>query len=237
MRSLQTQIIGDADNLAAGIEEGAAGVAGVDGAVGLNEAHGGAGLGLNIPAQGADNTAGQGEGQLAEGVADGVDVLADAQRVGIAQGNRLQILSVNLDDGDVVACIITDDLCIVGVVIIGRDRDGLGTADDVVVGENIAVAGDDETGAGGLVGVTVTVAAGGFTADGDADGGVDVLLIEICRGELRSLSEGGLVPAADGDTARNQAGEKDKTQGLLKERIGRNRGCFHGSETSFRLIF
>ena len=45
------------------------------------------------------------------------------------------------------------------------------------------------------------------------------------------------VPTADGDTACDQAGEEDKTQGLLKERMRRNCGCFHGSETSFRLIF
>ena len=89
----------------------------------------------------------------------------------------------------------------------------------MVVGQDITVAGDNEAGARGLIGVTVTVAAGGFTADGDTDGGIDVLLIEVCRGELRGLSESGLASAADGDAACNQAGKKDETQGLLKKRM------------------
>jgi hypothetical protein len=67
----------DADQPAGGVEQRAAGVAGVDGGVGLDHAADGAAVeGLDLAVQRADDAGGQRLVQ-AEGVADGVDALAD----------------------------------------------------------------------------------------------------------------------------------------------------------------
>ena len=175
--------VGDADDFAIFIEESTAGVAGVDGTVGLDETHGGAGAHSDAAAECADNAACKGEGQLAERVADGENRIADAKGIGIAQSDRLKTFGLNFKNRDIVALIIADDFGIVGFVVIGGNGDLLGICYDVVVGENVTVRGDDETGAGSLESVTVAVTAGGLTADGDTDGGVDILLINFGRSE------------------------------------------------------
>ena len=191
---------------------------------------------------------GQGEGQLAHGVADGIDGIADAQLVGIADGDGLQILGIDLENGDVGGLIIADDLGVVGLAVIGGDGDGVGAADHMAVGENVAVVRDDEAGAGGLVGVAVAVTAVDLTGGGDADDRADILLIEIGRGERGGFIEHGLRgkrglvsglgrgtgTAADDETACEQAGKEKERQGLLKNGTGNDRRCFHAWTTSFR---
>ena len=75
--------VDDADKLPLAVEQAATGVAGVDGRVGLQQ-----GQGLIIdgdfPAQGADDAAGDGAAQLAQGVADGNRGFAHAQVLAVA---------------------------------------------------------------------------------------------------------------------------------------------------------
>ena len=81
-----------ADEPAGAVQQRAAGIAGVDRGVGLDDVldrH--LGDRLDLPAQGADDAGGQGLVE-AERVADGVDVLADLQVVGGADLDRMQSL-------------------------------------------------------------------------------------------------------------------------------------------------
>ncbi len=81
---------GDADDFAARVEQRAAGVAGIDGGVGLDGVFDrGAGRAAD-GADGADDAAGHGAGE-AEGIADGVDLLADDEVAGIGEGGGLEV--------------------------------------------------------------------------------------------------------------------------------------------------
>ena len=74
----------------------------------------------------------------------------------------------------------------------------------MIIRQDITVRADDEAGTGGLIGIAVAVAACGFCADGDTDGGVDILFIDICGRELSGLSIGNLRTAEAGKTCEEQ---------------------------------
>ena len=164
------------------VEQCAAGVAGVDGAVGLDEVHGRAGGEGDGAVKCADNAGRERERQFAERVADGDDSIANVQCIGVAQNDRGQIRRVDLQNGDVVALVVADERRVIARAVIGRDRDGVGAFNHVIVGEDVAVLRQDEAGAGrGGCGLVAEVVRG----DGgrDADGGVHVLRIDLARRE------------------------------------------------------
>jgi hypothetical protein len=104
-----------ADDLAGHIDQRAAGVAGVDGGVGLDELLElvgravGAGL-VDGAVLGGDDAGGDGLGE-GEGAADGEDPVADLGAVGVAELDGGQRLGrVDLDDGDVGLGVDADDL-------------------------------------------------------------------------------------------------------------------------------
>ena len=165
--------VGDADDLTVEVKQRTAGVAGVDGAVRLNEVHGqGIGEG-DLPILGADKTGGEGEGQLAQRVADGHHAVAHVQVVGVAQNHRGQPLGVHLQDGHVVAFVVADEGRVIGVAVVHGYGDAVGVFHHVVVGQDIAVLGEDEAGTGrGGGGLEAPVVGG--DGGGDADGGIDV---------------------------------------------------------------
>ena len=132
------------------VDERAAGVAGVDGGVGLNhvpERH--AAERRELAAEPGDDAAGHGRAAQPERVAEGNGVVAEAQRRGAADLDRLQIGRVDADDREVTlgrgAEHPSGELCVLSVR--EDDRHALGVLDDVVVGEDRAVAVDDDTGA------------------------------------------------------------------------------------------
>ncbi len=57
---------------------------------------------------------------------------------------REVVAAVDLDQRQVGARIGADDLGGVGLAVVGRDLDGLGLVDHVVVGHGVAVGGDEE---------------------------------------------------------------------------------------------
>ena len=175
--------VGDADDLTVEVKQRTAGVAGVDGAVRLNEVHGqGIGEG-DLPILGADKTGGEGEGQLAQRVADGHHAVAHVQIVGIAQNHRGQPLSVYLQDGHVVAFVVADEGGVIGVAVVHGYGDAVGVFHHVVVGQDIAVLGEDEAGTGrGGGGLEAPVVGG--DGGGDADGGIDVGGVNLRGGHL-----------------------------------------------------
>src|SRR5688500_12031643 len=167
----------DADDATARSDEGAAGVAGVEGGVGLDDVlddalavGGGEGA-----AEGADDAGGDG-GLEAVGVADGDGHLADAQAVRIAEGGGGELLGVvalDAEDGEVGGGIGADDFDLEAAAV-GRDGFELaGVLDDVVVGEDVAVRGQEEAGAG-AADFEGTAAGAHLAEDGDVDdGGAD----------------------------------------------------------------
>ena len=153
---------GDADDIAVAVEEGAAGVARVDGGVGLEHIEGGAGLaavligagGGDQPVQGGDDPVSEGVGQLAQGVADGVDALAHHQLVAVPQGDGDETAGLDLENGHVVVLLAPHQLGVVLVTIGEGHLDGHRAVvhrflDHVVVGGDVAVLTEDESGARG----------------------------------------------------------------------------------------
>ena len=92
----------DADDLAVGVEQRAAGVAGIDGGVGLDGLVDVGSVGLLHLADGADDAARHGSVEDAEGIADGQHLLPDLEGGAAAQGYGLQVGRLDLDDGKVV---------------------------------------------------------------------------------------------------------------------------------------
>jgi hypothetical protein len=106
----------DADDFSVGVEERAAGVAGVDGGVGLNGVFNGRAVGVADGADGADDAGGHGAGE-AEGVADGVDFLADGEFGRVGKSDGLEVGRGDLQKGEVVDLVLADDFGLVAVFV------------------------------------------------------------------------------------------------------------------------
>ena len=102
----------------------------------------------------------------------------------------------------------------------------------MVVGEDITVTRDDETGTGRLVGVTITIPTCRLATDGNTDSGIDILLINICRAELFSGFSLSRLADAGKSKPTDKAAEKDKCNHLSEKACGTN-GIFHTKWTSF----
>src|SRR4051794_26372115 len=142
----------DADDLAGRVEQRAARVAGVDRRVGLDDVVDLEAVGrLDLALQRGDHAGGQGPVE-AERVADGDRRVADLHGLGRAEAQRVQVQAVGVDlqQRDVAGDVLADDLRVDGLVV--RELHGhLDRAvDDMRVGEDVAVAVDDEAGAGRL---------------------------------------------------------------------------------------
>lgn len=140
----------DADEPAAGVDERAAGIAGVDGGVGLDEilvvhdAHAAAALGT-------DDAHGDGLPD-AEGVADGKGHIAHFDLVAVGEGDRGGVAFFDFDDGDVGLRVCADEAGLVGgFIAVERNEDLVGAGDDMVVRKDVAIARDDDAGAEGLL--------------------------------------------------------------------------------------
>ena len=88
----------------------------------------------------------------AEGIADREHAVADLDLVAVGEGDRRQVLGVDLDDGDVGLRVAADDLGRQLAAVVERDRDRLGAVDHVVVGHDVAVGADDDAGAEAALG-------------------------------------------------------------------------------------
>ena len=147
----------DADELSVEVHQCAPGIAWVDGGVRLEvalDAHAALGLtrALEGSALGRDD-AGRDGGVESEGVADGKHPFAYLDVVGVAEDYGLEIGGVDLDEGEVGGLVAADDGGGVRGVIVEEHFELLGSVDDVVVGDYVAVGGDDDAGAGsGLLG-------------------------------------------------------------------------------------
>ncbi len=209
----------DTDQLAAQIDQRPARIAGVDGGIGLDEVLE-AGATDTAATEGTDNTAGHRLTQT-ERVPDGDHEVADAQGVGIRQRDRLQVVRVDSDHGDVGGRVGTHHLGLVLAPVMERNQDGVGTRDHVAVGENGAGIGIHD------------------------DAGAQALALAFALGDIEETAEKGIVeqragrlhhPRAGGDIHHTGDGalehRRQRGQGLAihrsRELGGGRRGLKHG---------
>ena len=236
----------NADDLAVAVEERAAGVAGVDGAIDLDHVEGLA-VHIDRAVHAGDDALRHREGQLAERVADRGDRLADLHAAGLSDHDRLEIRALDLDDGDVVILVAADDGGIIGRAVVGRDLDGARTLDDVIVGEDVAVLGDEKAAAagGGLCRAAEDIRRGGHV---DAHDAVDVGGVDLGHGELLlavhlDLPDLGDLTVGDLDLRRAARGGKGvvrdaRARRAADERAGeRQRGDLQPQPILLRFLF
>ena len=138
----------DANHIAVHVKQRSAGVAGVDGDIRLQHVDGLA-VGVDFTVERAHNACRHRKSQFAQGVADGNDLFADLNLIGVADGHSLQACRVDLQKRHVVHFICADDFRVILFAVIELDGHARCTLDHVVVGHNVAVRGEDEAAAAG----------------------------------------------------------------------------------------
>ena len=131
-----------ADDISAQVEQRTAGVAGVDGRIELHHADGWA-VQIDVAILRADIADVQAVVQVAERVADGSNLRADAQPVGISEARVAVAAAVDLQQGDVAVLLIAEELCRVLRAVIQRDGELRAVLDDVVIRQNLAVSREE----------------------------------------------------------------------------------------------
>ncbi len=131
----------DADQRAAGIDQGPAGVAEIDRRVGLDEILEGGDPELAAGGS-ADDAVSHGLGQ-AEGIADGEDDIADPKLIGSAEGDDRQIRQVDLEYRQVAIRVYADDLRVRDPAVRELHADGAGIRDHVVIRHDVSAPIDD----------------------------------------------------------------------------------------------
>ena len=81
--------------------------------------------------------------QVAERVADGSNLRADAQPVGISEAHVAVAAAVDLQQGDVAVLLIAEELCRVLRAVIQRDGELRAVLDDVVIRQDLAVSREE----------------------------------------------------------------------------------------------
>ena len=137
----------DADHLAAQVEQGAAGTAGVDRDIALDERH--VGAAGQVAAHRADDALGGGVLQP-ERRADGQHPFAHLQRVGVADLHRLQVLALDLEQRHVGQVVDADDLGRPFPLVAEPDDDLVGVLGDMRVRQDVAVRREDEARSQGI---------------------------------------------------------------------------------------
>ena len=124
---------------------------------------------------------GQRECQFSERVADGDYVVAHIQIVRIPQYHRCQPCGIDLQYRNIVALIVANQLCVITGSVKHRNGDRAGIVNDMMIGENIAVLGENESGTGGGGGGLVSPEVGG-NRGGDTNSGANIGGINLCGG-------------------------------------------------------
>ncbi len=134
--------------LALHVHQGAPAVAGVDGGIGLDQV--GIVHQIDIAAQTADDPHGH-RLPHPERVADGHDLIAHPQGIAVPDGDRRQVLGVDLDQGHIRGRIGTDDLGHVFLLAVEIDHDLVGVLHHMVIGQDVPVGRDHHARAEGML--------------------------------------------------------------------------------------
>ena len=135
------------DELTVHVEQAAAGVAGADRGIHLDQGHGVGGAGAldgHAAVQGADDAAGHGAAQLTQRVAHGQHALAHGKAVAVANGGGGQVGGIDLEDSHIAGVILAHHGG--GVIGIADGHGDVGCAGhNVRTGQDIAVGADHDT--------------------------------------------------------------------------------------------
>ena len=131
-----------ADDIAAQVEQRTAGVAGVDGRIELHHADGGA-VQIDIAVLRADIADVQAVVQVAERVADGSNLRADAQPVGISEARVAVAGTVDLQECNVAVLLIAEEPCRMLRSVKQCDGKLRAVLDDVVIRQDLAVSREE----------------------------------------------------------------------------------------------
>ena len=169
--------VGDTDHFTIQVKECTAGVSRIDGAVSLDQIHRLL-IDRYFTVQCTDATGGQRECQLAQRITDRQDIVSDIHLIRITENDRNEVIGFDLQDGQVIALIVTDEYRVILFSIVCGDLDRRGAFHYVIVGHDIAVVREDKTGTGGrrrgLITIVVVVDGSGDTDCGVYIGGVDL---------------------------------------------------------------
>ena len=169
----------DADDVAVHVKQRAAGVAGVDGHIRLEHVNGLA-VGVDLAVKRAHNAGRHRKCQLTQRIADGDDLFADLNLVGVTDGHSLKAGCVDFQKRHIVHFVRTDDFCVVFVAVIELDGDARRAFDNVVICHDVAVARQDEAAAAGGGRCDLTPDVGGNLRR-NADRGVYVHRVNLFR--------------------------------------------------------
>ena len=142
----------DSHQFAARVDQRTAGVAGVDGCVGLDER-----LNLHLGVEDIDVTRLGGHDTRRDGrseverIADGEHPFADTQVIGVAHEDHRQPCLFDFQERDIRVRVSADQRSRVFAFVVEDHLNLVSTVDDVVVGDDIAVLGDDDTRTGRLL--------------------------------------------------------------------------------------
>ena len=106
---------------------------------------------------------------MPERAADGDDQLADLERIGFADRGGRQVGRIDLDDGQVGQRVDAVDRAREDAPVLELDVELLAALDDVLVGQDPAVAVEDDAGADAGLGDHPEVARVRGPGDGDPD--------------------------------------------------------------------
>ena len=135
----------DPDHLAPNVKQRPAGISGIDGGVGLNEVLivGNTHVASTLGAHDTDGN----RGIESERIANRDNPFSDAHGRRVTHGQRGQVITVNLDDGDLRFFIRPDTFCLEFSPILKLNHDLVGIAHHMMVGQDISILADDEAGA------------------------------------------------------------------------------------------
>ena len=150
------------------VEQRAAGIAGIDGRVCLDHVNGKAG-GVHIPLLGTHITHSEGGCQLTQRIADGNHLISHSEGIAVTQFHRRQALRLHLQQSHIIGIVRTHKRCLVFLIVSSDYGQFRAALNHMVVGDHIAIFGENETGAGGCAGIK---AAGGYTLDQNHAGAV-----------------------------------------------------------------
>ena len=207
----------DADDLPVAVDQRPAGVAGVQGGVGLDQGHGAA-VHVHVPVDGGDDAVGVGapEGRP-QGIADGNHRIAHPQCGGIPKLGGGQVGAVDAQHRQVGNVVATNQPGREAAVIGELHGNDVGILYHMGIGHDISVSGEHHPGAGGRT-------AAALTGDGHHGGdieGVDILqghaaaLGNIVNALGRRLQIHGSVGGGSGNSRRGLSGH-----GLLRRLLG-----------------
>ena len=193
-------------------------------------------VGLLHLADAADDAARHGAVEDSKGIADGQHLLPHLQRAAAAQGDRLKVGSLDLDDGQVVRLVRADHRGRVVLLVLQDHFQLPRVVNHVVVGQDVAFVVNDEAGTRTLLRLRTEKEVVADDRGGDVDHRRHHAFVNVhvvlffnvqgrCRLRLGNLHGGARDPAGRGAEAVGGVDEKCRGQQHSKQK--RPKG-FHG---------